>query len=91
VNGWQSFKFPHALDYQNLVHLVRPSREIPEVMHGLDKELRRRDGFKLTDHGATMRESLEEIDYCLICHERSKDSCSKGMHEPPAAKLNEIR
>jgi NADPH-dependent glutamate synthase beta subunit-like oxidoreductase/NAD(P)H-flavin reductase len=82
VKNWQSFKFPHALDYQNLVHITRPSKEIPEVMRGLDEELRRRVGFKLTDHGATMRESLEEIDYCLICHERSKDSCSKGLHEP---------
>jgi NADPH-dependent glutamate synthase beta subunit-like oxidoreductase/NAD(P)H-flavin reductase len=82
VRGWQSFKVPHALDYQNLVHLIRPAKEIPETMQGLEEELRRRVGFKLTDHGATMRETLEEIDYCLICHERSKDSCSKGMHEP---------
>ncbi len=29
-----------------------------------------------------MRDALFEIDYCLICHEREKDSCSTGLHEP---------
>jgi NADPH-dependent glutamate synthase beta subunit-like oxidoreductase/NAD(P)H-flavin reductase len=28
-----------------------------------------------------MRDALAEIDYCLICHERDKDSCSTGLHE----------
>ena len=28
-----------------------------------------------------MRDALFEIDYCLICHERDKDSCSTGLHE----------
>ena len=50
-------------------------------MRGLDDELRRRDGFKLTDDRGTMRDALYEIDYCMICHERDKDSCSTGLHE----------
>jgi NADPH-dependent glutamate synthase beta subunit-like oxidoreductase/NAD(P)H-flavin reductase len=50
-------------------------------MRGLDEEMRRRDGFKLTDDRGTMRDSLYEIDYCMICHEREKDSCSTGLHE----------
>ena len=79
---WAAFKVPHALDYQNLVHLIHPEPELPNVMRGAPNEMRRRDGFKLTDDRGTMREVLSEIDYCLICHERSKDSCSTGLREP---------
>ncbi len=78
---WAAFKTPHALDYQNLVHLIRPENDLPNLMRGKAEEMRRRDGFKLTDDRGTMREALHEIDYCLICHERSKDSCSTGLRE----------
>ncbi len=78
---WYSFKTPHPLDYQNLVHLIHPEPELHNIMLGADEELRRRDGFKLTDDRGTMRDALYEIDYCLICHEREKDSCSTGLHE----------
>src|SRR5262245_54761139 len=46
---WKAFKTPHALDYQNLVHLIHPRPELPNVVRGREEELRRRDGFKLTD------------------------------------------
>ena len=82
---WKAFKTPHALDYQNLVHLIHPLADNPNVMRGLDEEMRRRDGFKLTDDRGTMRDSLYEIDYCMICHERDKDSCSTGLHEKDGA------
>ena len=78
---WKAFKTPHPLDYQNLVHLIRPVEKNPNLMRGLDEEMRRRDGFRLTDDRGTMRDSLFEVDYCLICHERDKDSCSTGLHE----------
>ena len=79
---WASFKVPHALDYQNLVHLIRPEPEMPELARGKESEMRRRDGFKLTDDRGTMRESLYEVDYCMICHERDKDGCSTGLRDP---------
>jgi NADPH-dependent glutamate synthase beta subunit-like oxidoreductase/NAD(P)H-flavin reductase len=79
---WYSFRTPHALDYQNLVHLIHPEPKLHNIMRGADSELRRRDGFKLTDERGTMRDSLYEVDYCLICHEREKDSCSTGLHNP---------
>ena len=81
VQTWQSFKVPHTLDYQNLVHITRPAAQLPELIRGKPETLRRRDGFALTDERATQREALYETHYCLICHERSKDSCSKGLHE----------
>ena len=79
--NWYSFKTPHGLDYQNLVHIIRPSEKVHEIIRGAEEELRRRDGFKLTDDRGTQRDALYEIDYCLICHEREKDSCSKGLHD----------
>ena len=79
---WYSFKTPHALDYQNLVHLIHPEPKLHNIMRGAAEEMRRRDGFKLTDDRGTMRDALYEVDYCLICHEREKDSCSKGLHDP---------
>jgi NADPH-dependent glutamate synthase beta subunit-like oxidoreductase/NAD(P)H-flavin reductase len=79
---WYSFRTPHALDYQNLVHLIHPEPKLHNILRGAESELRRRDGFKLTDDRGTMRDSLYEVDYCLICHEREKDSCSTGLHDP---------
>ncbi|HZT58559.1 MAG TPA: FAD-dependent oxidoreductase [Pyrinomonadaceae bacterium] len=81
VKGWVSFRFPHPLDYEHLVQLERPDAELPELVRGLDKNLRRRDGFKLTDKRYGPREVLDEVHYCLYCHERDKDSCSKGLRE----------
>ncbi|MDM7921538.1 MAG: FAD-dependent oxidoreductase, partial [Pyrinomonadaceae bacterium] len=79
---WKAFKVPHALDYQNLVHLIHPEPKLHNIMRGRDEEMRRRVGFKLTDDRGTMRDALYEIDYCMICHERGKDACSTGLREP---------
>lgn len=78
---WYAFKTPHGLDYQNLVRLIHPNPKLPNLLRGADEEMRRRDGFKLTDERGTLRDALYEVDYCLICHEREKDSCSTGLHE----------
>lgn len=80
-----AFKVPHALDYQNLVHLIHPEPKLHNIMRGSDHDMRRRVGFKLTDDRGTMRDALYEIDYCMICHERDKDSCSTGAHEKDGA------
>jgi NADPH-dependent glutamate synthase beta subunit-like oxidoreductase/NAD(P)H-flavin reductase len=85
VRDWVSFRFPHPLNYEHLVQLERPHADLPELMQGLDKNLRRRDGFKLTDRRFTPREVLDEVNYCLYCHERDKDSCSKGLRERDGA------
>jgi NADPH-dependent glutamate synthase beta subunit-like oxidoreductase/NAD(P)H-flavin reductase len=79
---WHSFKVPHALNYQNLVHLIHPEPHLHNIMRGPEDILRKRDGFKLTDDRGTMRDALYEIDYCMICHEREKDACSTGLRDP---------
>ncbi|MDX6268820.1 MAG: hypothetical protein QOD28_43 [Acidobacteriota bacterium] len=81
VKSWVSFRVPHPLNYEHLVQIERHDAELPERMRGLDRNLRRRDGFGLTDARATRREVLDEVNYCIYCHERDKDSCSKGLHE----------
>jgi NADPH-dependent glutamate synthase beta subunit-like oxidoreductase/NAD(P)H-flavin reductase len=78
---WVIFRFPETLDYWNLVEVQRPVSEFPESMIGPDRRLRRRDGFTLTDPRMSGREVLSEIHYCVLCHERNKDSCSKGLQE----------
>jgi len=79
---WVIFKFPETLDYFHLVDVTRPQPQLPEAMIGPDWRLRRRDGFHLTDARFNGREVLSEIHYCVLCHERDKDSCSKGIHAP---------
>ncbi|HEU4351201.1 MAG TPA: FAD-dependent oxidoreductase [Burkholderiales bacterium] len=68
--GGVLFKAPRKLDYMKL---------IPHT------ELRRREGFKLTDPGTDLAGALDEANYCIWCHEQGKDSCSKGLREKPPA------
>lgn len=85
-HGWSTISQPKPLVFDKLVatHLPDPSR--PEVLEGPPDELRRRDGFALTDRRFDLRAVMSEVDYCVICHEREKDSCSRGFKErDPAA------
>src|SRR5688572_27397023 len=78
---WVIFRFPETIDYFNLVQVQRPRPELQEAMLGPDDRLRRRDGFTLTDPRWNTREVISEIHYCVLCHERDKDSCSKGLRD----------
>ncbi|MGE5198987.1 MAG: pyridine nucleotide-disulfide oxidoreductase, partial [Rhodospirillaceae bacterium] len=77
--SWVVFQVAGSVDYFNLVEVERPDAGLPTSMVGPDAHLRRRDGFKLTDPRMTAREVLSEINYCVLCHEREKDSCSRGL------------
>ncbi len=82
---WVLFRFPENIEPWNLVPVQRPDAALPEQMIGPDGRLRRRDGFTLTDARASNREVLSEIHYCVLCHERDKDSCSKGYKDTAKA------
>ena len=82
---FHALHIPHNLDYQKLVPLRRPSDKLPELFVGHEHKLRHRDGFKLTDRRGTPRQVLGQVDYCMYCHDREKDSCSKGMHDKTGA------
>jgi hypothetical protein len=79
--SWVIFRFPENVEAFHLVDVQRPDPTLPEAMIGPDWRLRRRDGFTLTDPRMNTREVLSEIHYCVLCHERDKDSCSKGLHD----------
>jgi NADPH-dependent glutamate synthase beta subunit-like oxidoreductase/NAD(P)H-flavin reductase len=85
VRDWSSYHLPQTLDFSHLVHVIRPDTTLPEKFLGPEDTYRRRDGFALTDERMTSREVQGETDYCIYCHERSKDSCSKGLHEKSGA------
>jgi NADPH-dependent glutamate synthase beta subunit-like oxidoreductase/NAD(P)H-flavin reductase len=85
VKGWVSFHVPHTVDHHDLVSLRRPDERLPNVTDGPPEHRRRRDGFALTDARMSPREVANESDYCMYCHEREKDSCSKGMHDKHGA------
>ncbi len=87
---WVSFRFPEAVDHFNLVQLERPNSQVPEESIGPDGRLRRRDGFALTDERMKSREILSEIHYCILCHERDKDSCSKGIKSGGKVTVNPL-
>ena len=46
-----------------------------------EHDWRARDGFALTDHGMTSQQALDQINYCIWCHNQGKDSCSKGLKD----------
>ncbi|MCC6742925.1 MAG: FAD-dependent oxidoreductase [Acidobacteria bacterium] len=78
---WASLRVAEPMDYQQLVQIERPFTELPELIAAPESRRRRRDGFELTDRRMPRKLALDEIDYCLYCHEREKDSCSTGIRE----------
>ncbi|MBL8924576.1 MAG: FAD-dependent oxidoreductase [Myxococcaceae bacterium] len=80
-HGWSTIAQPKPLIPDKLVATHRPDPSRPEVLEGPPDELRRRDGFTLTDRRFSVREVMSEVDYCVLCHEREKDSCSRGFKE----------
>ena len=57
------------------------TRRSPSSSSAPSDERRRRDGFALTDRRMGVRAIESEVDYCLYCHDRDKDSCSKGLRD----------
>jgi NADPH-dependent glutamate synthase beta chain and related oxidoreductases len=81
VKEWVVFKTPERIDYQNLVKVEKQSRNGYVAYVSPPESRRLRDGFALTDRRATEREILYEVDHCIYCHDRDRDSCSKGMRK----------
>jgi len=82
IRRWPTMRVPKALDYAHLVEMQRPDPAMPELFVGPRGERRQRLGFSLTDRRMPARAVEQEIDYCMLCHDRDKDSCSKGFVDP---------
>ncbi|MEO6325526.1 MAG: FAD-dependent oxidoreductase, partial [Thermoanaerobaculia bacterium] len=79
TKGWPSFFVPRPVKFDALVPTLRPRADLPEARIGLPTHARARAGFTLTDSRKTERQVTGEVHYCLLCHDRDKDSCSKGF------------
>ncbi len=89
VKHWSTLLQPKPLVFDKLVELKLPEPTMAEIFEGPDHHLRRRDGFKLTDRRMDHRAVMGEADYCVLCHEREKDSCTKGfIAKDPVAEGN---
>ncbi|MBS0266169.1 MAG: FAD-dependent oxidoreductase, partial [Planctomycetes bacterium] len=85
VQFWSSFVRPEKLDFEHLVQIEYPRAEIPEMVGGVAEHRKLRDGFDLTDPRMNRKEVLREVDYCIVCHPREKDSCSHGFRDASGA------
>ena len=88
AHRWPSLHAARNLEFDKLVELRRPDPAMPELFVGPDHERRQRADFALTDRRMPARDVEQEIDYCLFCHDRDKDSCAKGLVD---AKTNTVK
>jgi len=80
------FKTPAKTDPRHLIHRAETVTLQGAGAHQIRPgEIRRRDGFKLTDGGTDLVGALDHANYCIWCHTQGKDSCAKGLREKPPA------
>ncbi len=84
------FRQPEKIDIEAMVpfetfedHGIEMMRMNAEKCHHYD-----RDAFSLTDEGADLVGALDEVNYCVICHERGRDFCSRGMRDKQTGKFS---
>ena len=75
------FKVPRKIDPMNLVPVETIEIDGVRMMRLPEHEWRQRDGFALTDPGAGLVHALDQMNYCIWCHNQGKDSCSKGLKD----------
>lgn len=75
------FRQPAKTEPEHLVHV--DETEVAGVKATEFASARRvpRDGFALTDSGCDLIGALDQAHYCVLCHDRGKDSCSKGLRD----------
>jgi len=80
-NGQPSFFFTHPKKV-DLEALIPVEEVLDNGVNSLkSNSFRGREGFALTDEGASLPEAVNEMHYCLKCHQRGKDTCRTGMHK----------
>ena len=75
VADWVIFKLPENLDLKELIKTDR--RDGSRSIEGDKRRLRQ--GFDLTDPGMSENEKQNEAHYCVYCHDKSGDFCSRGF------------
>ncbi len=72
-------KKANKTDFSQLVNVETLSGDQYEYLQGPRSNLKRRDGFNLTDNGYDDHQTLCEVDYCIYCHQTNTDYCAHGM------------
>ncbi len=75
------FKVPHKVDPMHLVPAETIDIDGVRMLRLPEHDWRQRDGFALTDPGADLVQALDQMNYCIWCHNQGKDSCSKGLRD----------
>ena len=75
------FKVPHKPDPARLVPVETILRDGVTMLRLPEHDWRARDGFALTDPGMNDQQALDQMNYCIWCHNQGKDSCSKGLRD----------
>jgi len=73
------FKIPKKSDYANLLPQLHSKPECGK--HLPADQVKARDGFSLHEDKISLEYALSNSNYCILCHNQGKDSCSKGMAE----------
>ncbi|HYG91738.1 MAG TPA: FAD-dependent oxidoreductase [Azospirillum sp.] len=73
------FQVPHKTDPYHLVPLESADMHGAPVARSPEARCRTRQGFHLTDPGTDLEGALDQVNYCIWCHNQGKDSCSKGL------------
>lgn len=90
----KNFFLKNTFNYKNFY--IGTSKKNMQVMqyrveYICSEHIRERNGFGLNDDGITPVQAIHEANYCLYCHNRDKDSCSKGMQTPNGYKNNALK
>jgi NADPH-dependent glutamate synthase beta subunit-like oxidoreductase len=81
TRDWVSMQLPQRTEYLKLVP-SEPVMEDPAVRaQGAASTRRARDGFNLTDLRFSLRETMDQVHYCVYCHDHGGDYCSRGFPE----------
>jgi NADPH-dependent glutamate synthase beta subunit-like oxidoreductase/NAD(P)H-flavin reductase len=75
------FKVPHKVDPMHLVHADTIEVDGVRMLRLPEQDWRHREGFALTDPGMDVAQALDQMNYCIWCHNQGKDSCSKGLRD----------
>lgn len=69
------FHQPKTLNFNHLIHTDLTDNGKTKAI------IDNRNDFNFHEHELSQSKAMDNINYCLICHERNKDSCSKGLKE----------
>ena len=89
-SSWTMLHVPSAIDFNHLVQFEREGNHDGTTIVGNPEHFRRRNGFDLTDARFDERHADGEVDYCILCHKREKDSCSHGFMDGSSFKHNPL-